>query len=79
MNIFNPKDRQAIQSQSFKELDNEIPLKGISKSDLKNFKRVVEPVEFVEEKTGGNKYILPIAIGVGVISIVAIIYLLRKK
>jgi hypothetical protein len=34
MNIFNPKDRQAIQSQSFKELDNEIPLKGISKSEI---------------------------------------------
>ena len=77
MNIFRPKDRQALQSQSFNELEKEIPL-GISKSDLKMFKKVPYS-ESVVQQTEGNKYILPIAIGVGVISIVAIIYLLRRK
>jgi hypothetical protein len=78
MNIFNPKDRRTLQSQSFKEIDNEIPLKGISKSDLKMASKVAQ-TEPVAQQKSGNKYILPIAIGVGVISIVAIIYLLRKK
>jgi hypothetical protein len=74
MNIFRPKDRQALQSQ---QQNSDFK----NKSDLKMGSKVeqVEPVEIVEENKGGNKYILPIAIGVGVISIVAIIYLLRRK
>jgi hypothetical protein len=69
--------------QRLEKYGKPIELKSDSNAEtelsLKSIPKVSQEQIIIEEQASTNKYILPIAIGVGVISIIAIVYLLRKK